>query len=1159
MISRLQLLVIEDSKSDFLLLQRALLKEGLAMQARRVESADEMEAALTAQAWNAVLCDVHLPSFGADQALAIYRAHGLDIPFIVVSGYIVEEEAVTLLKAGAHDFVKKDNLSRLVPALRRELRETADRRRRRQAEERLRLFQAIVETSSEAIAVSDPEGRLVYINPAHERLFKHSLEQARRCNYRDYYPPESVEELERTVAPALARGDSWEGELDVFDAEGRCFPLWERADSIRGENGELLYAFGLMHDETNRKEAENTLRRERDLLARIMETSPAGITVVDRDGQLVFANRKAEQVLGLRKDTLAQRSYNASEWRITDYDGHSFPDEQLPFVQVMRTGEAVFDVRHAIEWPDGRRVLLSINATPLFDDKGETDGMVASVEDVTQRVRAQQHAAQLATVVEQAPVTIVITDLDANIIYANPYFQISTGYQVTEVLGQNSRILQSKQHDQAFYREMWDTLTAGRVWYGHLVDKRKEGDLYHEAAAIFPLKNEQGEIVNYAGVKRNITRQVEAEEALRKSEQRYRLLLESIADGVFVLDREWCYTIVNDAAAEFVQMPKAKLVGGKLQELFPELEKTTFFETMRSVMESRQPGTISDQYRFQDGRESWYEVFIYPVPEGILCISTDISARKRAETELHRYQAHLEELVEERTADLRQEIAEHKRTAHELMLAKEAAEAANRAKSIFLANMSHELRTPLNAILGFSELMAEDSALPSKQRKNIGIVNRAGKHLLAMINDVLDLSKIEAGKAELKPEVFDLARFFEDLAEMFRLRAQGKDLDFHVELDAIPAPAFVKTDQGKLRQVLINLLGNALKFTRHGGITLRVTCVPWTKGNFQTSATEKSASSALCELRVEVEDTGMGIDSEELEHIFEPFTQAASSRYIEAQGTGLGLMISRAFIEMMGGAIEAESSVNKGSCFRFGIPLEAGEERVETQARARIVGLQPEQTEWRILVVDDNEDNQALLAGLLEPIGFALRKAYNGLEALELFQSWSPHFIWLDMRMPVMDGYEAARRIRVLPGGEAVKIAAITATALHEQESEILAAGCDEIVKKPYTGDEIYAVLERLLGVRYRYAESAPTPAPAPAISLHAEDLAQLPRELLETLLQAVLELDRQKLRSATDRIREQDPIIADAIQNLADKYRYEQLMKLCEQALGTRILPSAS
>lgn len=493
--------------------------------------------------------------------------------------------------------------------------------------------------------------------------------------------------------------------------------------------------------------------------------------------------------------------------------------------------------------------------------------------------------------------------------------------------------------------------------------------------------------------------------------------------------------------------------------------------------------------------------------------------------ELDRHHHHLEELVEKRTRQLAEE--------------RERAEAASHAKSTFLANMSHELRTPLNAILGFSQLMARESGITPVQQNRLNTINRAGEHLLGMINDVLDISKIEAGKIETKPEVFHLIRMLRDIAEMFRLRAEQKGLDFDLALEDCPF-SYVRLDQGKLRQVLINLLGNAVKFTRQGKITLHADCLCCTPPECHGDTL----------LHLEVEDTGIGIAGEELRTIFEPFAQATSSEHPEHKGTGLGLSISRSYVELMGGTLEVDSRLGQGTCFHLNIPVQTAEKPGgKTDEQIKVSGLAADQSDWRILVVDDDSDNRTLFTSLLEPVGFSVREACDGEEAVAVFQTWSPHFIWLDMRMPVMDGYVAAHRIRTLPDGEAVKIVAVTAEVFHEQVQEIFDAGCDDIVFKPYTAFEIFTVLKKHLAVRYIYADSPRSASREAQAPLRAEDLKRLPRDLLDALLKALLELNAEEVEAVTAEIRRHEPEIADALTALSKQYRYEHLIELCRRA----------
>jgi signal transduction histidine kinase/DNA-binding response OmpR family regulator len=521
-------------------------------------------------------------------------------------------------------------------------------------------------------------------------------------------------------------------------------------------------------------------------------------------------------------------------------------------------------------------------------------------------------------------------------------------------------------------------------------------------------------------------------------------------------------------------------------------------------------------------------------------LKLEITERQRAENEIRQLNETLEQRVKDRTAELA--------TANfELQKAKEVAETANRSKSQFLANMSHELRTPLNAILGFSQLMNRDSALTPVLRDNLGIIERSGEHLLALINDVLDMSKIESGRMTLDKDSFDLHQTLKDIAEMMRIRAENKNLRLTWEYDP-GLVRYIKADLGKLRQVLINLLSNAIKYTEEGGMALRV--------NSKQITTESDENQAKCCLYVEVEDSGLGIAPEELENVFDAFVQVSSSKGV-TEGTGLGLAITRRFIQLMGGDISVMSELGKGSLFKFNIPLEVVDEVdvVPRQSRNRIIGLEPGQSNYRILVVDDKEENRLLLKKLLFSVGLTeLKEAVNGLEAVEIFKRWQPHLIWMDMRMPVMSGYEATRRIKATPAAQtqAIKIIAVTASAFDEEKEKVLASGCDEFLRKPYRETEIFDIMGRHLGMRYQYEETQPAEAEPKPQAIHKQelskaDLANLPKALLEELHQAIIDLNMAQTTAVIDKIREQDVQIADSLEALADNFEYDKLLALLD------------
>lgn len=476
--------------------------------------------------------------------------------------------------------------------------------------------------------------------------------------------------------------------------------------------------------------------------------------------------------------------------------------------------------------------------------------------------------------------------------------------------------------------------------------------------------------------------------------------------------------------------------------------------------------------------------------------------------------------------------------------AKAAAEKADRAKSRFLANMSHELRTPLNAILGFSELMKRDPGITPALVSNLGTINRSGEHLLALINDILEFSKIEAGRVVLNPETFDLHRLLLSLEEMFRLRARQKGLVLTLT-SAEDVPRYFLADQSKLRQILINLLGNAVKFTESGEVTLRVTRVePCGKG-----------SPGECNLRFEVRDTGPGIVEEEREKIFDAFFQA-DQRQSSHHGAGLGLPISRKFVSLMGGQLVVTSEVGKGTCFSFELSAQctdgAGAPATVPRYARRVVALEAETQAYRLLVAEDNQNNRSLLVALLEAVGFEVQEAGNGRQAVEKWSEWQPHLIWMDMRMPIMDGYQATTRIKASPDGKDTVIIALTASAFEEDRIKVIEHGCDDFVRKPYKEFEIFEMIKKHLDVRYVYTENDDDLEPGtPGAKMPGETMAayinDLPANLVARLKEAVELSDAAMIEEVIETIRSENGQLAEAFATLAENFAYDEMLALAD------------
>ena len=479
-----------------------------------------------------------------------------------------------------------------------------------------------------------------------------------------------------------------------------------------------------------------------------------------------------------------------------------------------------------------------------------------------------------------------------------------------------------------------------------------------------------------------------------------------------------------------------------------------------------------------------------------------------------------------RLAAQRLEAQVEKRT-HELRIARDAADSANRAKSSFLANMSHELRTPLNAILGFSSLL-RDGDVSEKQRKDLDIINRSGEHLLNLINTVLDLAKVESGRTEIQIESCDLKQLVDDVTEMIGVRANKKNIALRLN-GSREFPRFVRTDASKLRQVLVNLLDNAVKFTEKGFVELRLTL----------RATEDGKRPMLI---FEVEDTGIGILPEDQQRIFDPFVQAGNRG--KEVGTGLGLAISRQFVELMGGTLEVASALGTGTRFRLELPVEtAGEPEMaclKTQGE-QTVGVELDRPDYRILIVEDVEENRLVLQRLMERVGFEVRSAEDGARGVEAFQNWRPHFIWMDLRMPMMDGKEATRRIRALDGGVEVKIVAVTASAFASDREELLAAGVDDFVRKPYLPSELFDCMARHLGLRRVFIKSQKEQRTVP---LSKEGLEALPRELVGELQSVIVTLDIKRIQGVIAKISQYDPAIGQQLTDMAARFAYTAMLE---------------
>jgi PAS domain S-box-containing protein len=719
---------------------------------------------------------------------------------------------------------------------------------------------------------------------------------------------------------------------------------------------------------------------------------------------------------------------------------------------------------------------------------------------------------------DQAFQFIGVLDVDGKLLQANRSSLQFAGINEDDVIGKPFWDTPWWSHSDSLRQQLKEAVreaVKGEMVRFEATHNAPDGHVGYIDFSLKPVTDSDGNVVLLIPEGRDITELKQAEEEVLLMN----FALDNVREAAFLIDETAHFRFVNDGACRSLGYTREELLKLSVSDLDPEWPVERWPEHWRELQNKRSL-VFESNHQTKDGRLFPVEIsanyFQYGDKDYNLALVRDITERKLAEDEIKLYRDSLEEKVELRTEDLR--------------LARDAADTANKAKSTFLANMSHELRTPLNSILGFSNMMQQDKSLSASQIEILDIINRSGEHLLSLINDVLEIAKIEAGRVQLEVSTIDLHTLLRELSDMMHLRAKQKGLT--LELDQCPdLPRYIKCDEARLRQIIVNLLGNAVKFTPAGKITLRL-------------RTRENKNEHLI---IEVEDTGPGISKDDQQKLFRPFAQLQSGN--EQGGTGLGLSLVKQYVELMDGDVSLESELGKGATFRVELPLEVVAEaslsREGSETKKNVVGLAPDQKSFRILIAEDQQDNQLLLVKLMADINMEVKTANNGKECVQIFKDWKPDLIWMDRLMPVMDGVEAINRIRELSGGDDVKIVIVTASVFKEQEEYLLGMDIDGFVHKPYHINEIYDCMAQLLGMKFIYSE--PTVEQTDS-TLDAHRLSQLPQELRAELSAALESLHSSAIETAIQKVVEHDSELAKALTKIADALDYQTILNALKE-----------
>ncbi|GFO54454.1 hypothetical protein GMSM_14610 [Geomonas sp. Red276] len=804
----------------------------------------------------------------------------------------------------------------------------------------------------------------------------------------------------------------------------------------RDEIGTLALAFNRMVQETHRQKAA-ALAHEA-FTDSLLQNSSVATFVIDAQHRVIIWNRACEELTGIHASEVISSD---QQWKgfypsprpvLADFVVDQGEPDLTGYYTLCARSPFAPDGLCAEEWfPNlkGRTRFLSFEAAPIRDADGRIIAAIQTLQDLTDRKEAEESLQKLSLAVEQMPVTVMITDRDGIIEYVNPHFTVTTGYLPEEALGKNPRLVRSGLHPREFFENLWNTILSGREWRGELLNRRMNGEVYWESASISPVKGSDGEIHHFVAVKEDITLRKQAEEALRRSDERIRLLLESTAEAIYGTDLKGACTFANPACAEILGYDDPDELLGKNMHLlihhshqdgaiFPGTECP-----LLGVLRGGEGLHGDDQFFWRkDGSPFAVEYWSYPqlrdgeVVGGVVTF-LDITERKRAEEELRKATA--------------------------------AAEAATRAKSAFLANMSHEIRTPMNAVIGMLYLLRQ-TTLNDRQQDYLEKAQTASNILLRLINEILDFSKVEAGKLELEQVAFSLDKVLNDLTTLASATLQGKPVKLVVNRSP-QVPDILVGDPLRLGQVLLNLTSNATKFTEQGSIEVGVVLLAEEAGDVV--------------VRFSVTDTGIGMTPEQQATLFHAFSQADSSTTRKYGGTGLGLTISQHLVELMGGSIRVESEVGKGSTFSFEIGLQrhTGERSLALPepAVAEVPAKEEGLSGVRLLLVEDNSLNQQLVHELLVRRGARVDMVSNGQEAVDRLTSHGHLYqaVLMDVQMPVMGGLEATRRIRLNPKLTSLPIIAMTASALASERDDCLEAGMNDQVNKPIDVDDLFTKL----------------------------------------------------------------------------------------------------
>jgi PAS domain S-box-containing protein len=1007
----------------------------------------------------------------------------------------------------------------------------------RKAESEIRRLSHVVEQMADTVMITDTKGYIQYVNPAFEQITGYAANEVIGRKPNILKSGELPDWFYKKMWDTILNGRSFTGELKNKKKNGKYFYEIETITPIIDNTGNISNFIATGKDITDRKQAEDKLLASEHRNRTIVDAIPDLLFRVTREG--IFIDFKAqnpedlfappESFIGkpirevLPPDT-ALKSYEAIQ--------KAFEENSLQtFEYSLQYGEKTFtyEGRVVANQEENEAVVIIRDVTVEWETqtalrKSEEKYRFLS-EELEKRV--EERTAEIQDLYDNAPAGYHSLDKDGVIRMINATELRWLGYTREELVDRKRFYELLTPESVKIYQEYFPKFK--KLGYTNDLEMelvRKDGSILPININAIAIYDEKGEFQISRTTMINNTERKAIEAEIRR--------INDLSDRALELARAGYWYIPLDGSGNYISSDRViALYGDERHENMKYSIENDWLINARKANPDLADMVNCRLNEVIEGSSDHYEAdFQYMRPsDGRVIWVHDIG-----------------NIIKDKYGNrigisgVSQDITEQKTMEQELQKAKEIAESANKAKSIFLANMSHEIRTPMNAILGFAQILLKDEEIQGKNRNYIETIDRSGEHLLALINDILEMSKIEAGHISYNPSVFNFPLLIEDIKSMFTPRLEAKNLSLTIQID--PAvPQYVASDENKLKEILINLIGNAIKFTLNGGI--KVSC-----GIQETSQTELTGKLTLM---LDVEDTGVGIPADEIPKLFQIFEQTRSGTKT-AGGTGLGLAISRSHARLMGGDITVTSVPGNGSCFHVQLTLEkAGDQEASIPApKSHVIGLKPGIPAIKVLIVDDLEDNLVILKEFLDPIGFRTETASDGEEAVAIFMKWKPDIVFMDLRMPKMDGFEASRRIKSTRAGKKVHIIALTASILEMDKMKVFESGMSGFLRKPFKDHELYSIIEDQLkdqfGDIFVYSEMTgkkTKPGSEKGIHLTPEAVADIPEELIVKMRKATINAEFDTLMDIIDQVEVYAPDISVNLRKLANEYQYDSLLSL--------------